>query len=99
MGPGTPVWLWAVVSAATIAVVVAFRVRPWRRSARDEPSLAWFLAGSGSAAVLMLTVLRLIEALALAPAMALSVGGVVLAGVLTGWLLGVGLTPREHRPV
>lgn len=97
MGPGTPVWLWAVVSAATIAVVVAFRVRPWRRSARDEPSLAWFVAGSGSAAVLVLTALRLIEALP--PATALSVGGVVLAGALTGWLLGVGLTPRERRPV
>ena len=98
MSPGTPVWLWAIVSAAILAVVVAVRVRPWSRGS-GEPSLAWFLAGSGSAAVLMLTVLRLIEALTLAPATALSVGGVVLAGVLTGWLLGVGLTPREHRPV
>ena len=97
MGPGTPVWLWAVVSAATIAVVVAFRVRPWRQSARDEPSLAWFVAGSGSAAVLVLTVLRLFEALP--PATALSAGGVALAGAVTGGLLGVGLTPRERRSV
>ena len=95
MTADAPVWLWAVVSAAILAVVVAVRVRPWRESDEEEPSLAWFFAGSGSATMLVLTVVKLLQSLP--PASALPVGWMALAGLVTGWFLGVGLTPRERQ--
>jgi hypothetical protein len=92
MSAGTPLWLWAVVSAAILAVVVAFRVRPWKVA---EPSLGWFVAAAGSAAVLVLTAARVIESL---PGISASrLGVLAAAGALTGALLGIGLTPRERR--
>jgi anti-sigma-K factor RskA len=90
----TPLWLWAVVSAAILAVVVAIRVRPWGRRT-STPSVAWFLAATTSAAILVLTTARVIEVLS--GATAIRVGLVFAAGALTGILMGVGLTPRESR--
>jgi len=90
----TPLWLWAVVSAAILAVVVAIRVRPWGRTV-SGPSVAWFLAALSSAAILVLTTARVIEMLP--PGTLTRVGLVAAAGAVTGIVMGVGLTPREHR--
>lgn len=94
MDASTPLWLWAVVSAAILAVVVAIRVRPWGRKV-GSPSVAWFLAATTSAAIIVLTSARVIEALS--GATATRVGLVFAAGALTGIVMGVGLTPREPR--
>lgn len=94
MDASTPLWLWAVVSAAILAVVVAIRVRPWGRRV-SGPSVAWFLAATTSAGIIVLTGARVIEMLS--GATATRVGLVFAAGALTGIVMGVGLTPREPR--
>ena len=88
-------WLWIVVSATILALVVAFRVCPWARARRDGPSAAWFAAAIASALLLVLIAARMVE---LMPAlMAVDVGVLAVAGVLTGWFLGIELTPRDRQ--
>ena len=94
MDASTPLWLWAVVSAAILAVVVAIRVRPWGRTV-SGPSVAWFLAALSSAAILVLTTARVIEMLPSGTRTRVAL--VAVAGALTGIVMGVGLTPRQSR--
>jgi len=93
----TPLWLWIVVSAAILAAVVAWRVRPWGRDTGRGRSLAWFVAGAGSAAMLALTAARVIASMPRAAA--IEDGALAVAGALTGVLLGIELTRREQHPL
>ena len=97
MDDSTPMWLWVVVSAVILALVVAFRVRPWGRAGLRDRSTAWFLAGTLSATFLVLIAARLVELL---PATtALDAAGIAVGGLLTGWFLGSSLTRGEREPL
>ncbi|HZM00660.1 MAG TPA: hypothetical protein VFD43_10450 [Planctomycetota bacterium] len=92
----TPMWLWVVVSAVILALVVALRVRPWARSGLGDRSIAWFLAGMLSATFLVLIAARLVELLPAATAV--DAAAVAVAGLLTGSFLGFSLTRGEREP-